>query len=303
MRVLRGHPSQWPRASGPAAVTVGVLDGVHTGHRSLIRRLDPSLLRTVLTFEPHPVEVLSPGTPPRLLTTLEERLELLEGAGVDQVGVLDLADIKEYEPRRFVEDVLVDRLSAGHVVCGGDFRFGKDRAGDTFLLAELGRQHDFIVDEAPMVTDTAGGVVSSSAIRALIEHGRVFEANEALGSVFSLTGPVIRGDRRGTEIGVPTANIELPGRKVVPAFGVYAGRVRFDGRRHVAAVNIGVRPTFGGDTPLVEAHLLDFEGDLYGQRMTVELAQYLRPELKFESVDDLVVRMHSDIDAARQLLA
>jgi riboflavin kinase / FMN adenylyltransferase len=302
MKVMTGHPSLWPHAAGPTAVTVGVLDGVHLGHRSLIRRLDPALARMVLTFEPHPVEVLRPGTHPRLLTTLEERIELFDGAGVDQVGVLDLNDIKEYEPRRFVTEVLVDRLSAKQVVCGGDFRFGRDRAGDPHLLAEMGKGHGFIVDEAPMIVDDGGSVLSSSAIRLLVETGRIAEANRALGSTFQITGEVVKGDQRGTEMGVPTVNLELPERKVVPLFGVYAGFARWDGRRHNAAINVGVRPTFGGGRPLVEAHILDFEGDLYGKALTVEFARYLRPELRFDTTEELMTQMERDIDETRSLL-
>lgn len=303
MRVLTGHPSLWARPSGKSAVIVGVLDGLHLGHRSLLHRLDPSFARTVLTFEPHPVEILRPGSHPRLLSTIEERLELLEGAGVDQVGVLDLSDIKEYEPARFVEEVLVERLAAAQVVCGLDFRFGRDRAGDANLLAVLGKDFGFEVDQARLIADESGGIISSSWIRTLIESGRPAEAAVMLGSTFRITGEVRHGDHRGAEIGVPTANIGLPARKVVPAFGVYAGNVVWGGRRHPSAINIGVRPTFGEGEPLVEAHLLDFEGDLYGERISVELAHYLRPEIAFDNVEDLVSQMGEDIARTRDLVS
>ncbi len=302
MKVMRGHPGLWTAEAGHSAVTIGVLDGVHLGHRSLIRRLDPSLVRTILIFEPHPVEVLRPGTHPRLLTTLEERLILLEDAGVDQVGVLDLTDVKEYEPARFVEEVLVERLSARQVVCGLDFRFGKDRTGDTYLLADLGKEFDFVVDRAPLIVDDAGDVLSSSAIRKLIEEGKPDQATRALGYPFHLTGVVEHGDRRGRELGVPTANIKLPSRKVTPAFGVYAGHVRWNDHRYMAAINIGVRPTFGEGDVLVEAHLLDFDADLYGEQIVVELEHYLRPEIKFDNIDDLIARMQTDITDTRRLL-
>ncbi len=303
MKVLTGHPSLWARPTGRSAVAIGVLDGVHLGHRSLLHRLDPSFTRTVLTFEPHPVEVLRPGWHPRLLTTIEERLELLDGAGVDQVGVLDLVDVREFDPVRFVQEVLVDRLAAAQVVCGLDFRFGRDRAGDVDLLGVLGKAHGFEVDRAQMVTDQSGGIISSTWIRTLIEAGRPAEAAGMLGSTFRITGEVRRGDSRGREIGVPTANIELPSRKVTPAFGVYAGNVKRGGRRHPAAINIGVRPTFGDGNPLVEAHLLDFEGDLYGERISVELAHYLRPEIAYDNVDDLVTQMGEDIARTRDLVS
>ena len=298
MRIWRGHPTVWPAVPGPVAVTIGVLDGVHIGHRSLIRRLDPSLVRTVLTFEPHPVEVLIPGTHPRLLTTLSERVELLAGVGVEQVGVLDLADIRELDPTRFVQEVLVERMGVGQVVAGTDFRFGRNRAGDTTLLTEMGRRYGFVVDLAPLV---AGGdeVISSSRIRALVEEGRPAEAAAALGSLFRMTGEVIRGDRRGREIGFPTANMEPPARKALPATGVYAGHATVQGERFTAAINVGVRPTFGGGRLLVESHILDFDRDIYGEEVVVELAQYLRPELRFDRVEDLVDRMTRDVEQTR----
>lgn len=302
MNVMRGHPALWTPSAGHTAITIGVLDGVHRGHRSLIRRLDPSLMRTALVFEPHPVEILHPGTHPRLLTTLEERIHLLGEAGVDQVGVLDLSDVKEYEARRFVEEVLVGLLSVRQIVCGPDFRFGKDRTGDQYLLSDLGREHGFVVDPAPLVQDESGSAVSSSGIRRLIEDGRTEAAAEALGSPFVLTGVVERGDGRGRQLGVPTANIELPDRKVTPAVGVYAGYVRWAEHRYPAAINIGVRPTFGAGGLLVEAHILDFDADLYGERIVIELAHYLRPELKFDSAEELIDRMQGDIAQTRTLL-
>jgi riboflavin kinase / FMN adenylyltransferase len=302
MRVWKGHPNTWPVVPGPVAVTIGVLDGVHLGHRSLLKRLDPSLVRTVLTFDPHPVEVLRPGTHPRLLTTVDERLDLLEGAGVDQVGILDLSDIRALDPARFVEEVLVERMGVAQVVAGTDFRFGKDRAGDTDLLIELGKGSGFAVDLAPLVSE-GDEVVSSSRIRAMIEEGRPAQAAVALGSLFRLTGEVIRGDGRGREIGFPTANMEPPARKAIPATGVYAGYATVAGERHGAAINVGVRPTFGGGRLLVESYLLDFDRVIYGEEIVVELAHYLRPELRFDRVDDLVDRMGHDVDETRSLLA
>lgn len=301
MRTWSGHPTVWPPVPGPVAATIGVLDGVHLGHRSLIRRLDPTLVRTVLTFDPHPVEVLIPGTHPRLLTTISERVGLLAGVGVEQVGVLDLADIRDLDPTRFVEEVLVERMGVGQLVAGADFRFGKNRGGDTDLLTELGRRHGFVVDIAPTVTEN-DQVISSSRIRSLIEEGRPADAAAALGSLFRVTGQVISGDKRGRAIGFPTANMEPPARKVLPAGGVYAGHVTALGERFIAAINIGVRPTFGGGRLLIESHLLDFDRDLYGEEIVVELAQYLRPELHFDRVEDLVDRMAQDVEDTRSLL-
>jgi riboflavin kinase / FMN adenylyltransferase len=301
MRVWTGPPQHWPESEGSSAVTIGVLDGVHLGHRSLIERLDPSHLGTVLTFDPHPIEVLRPGTHPRLITTIEERLDLLQGIGIDQAGVLDLDDIRELDPRRFVEEVLVGKVRVAHLITGPDFRFGKDRAGDTDLLAALAPEHGYRYQEIPLMGD-GGGVFSSSRIRGLIEEGRPAEAAVALGSRFRVSGEVIRGDRRGSRLGFPTANLAPPERKVVPAAGVYAGYAGVGEARHHAAINVGVRPTFGGGPFLIEAHLLDFDADIYGEEISVELAHFLRPEARFEVVEELVAQMEVDVDQTRALL-
>lgn len=301
MKIWTGHPDRWATSPGPTAVTIGVLDGVHEGHRALIRHLDPSLLRTVLTFEPHPVEVLRPGTHPRLITSIDERLDLLEALGIDQVGVLDLTHIKELSAERFVYEVLVETLDIGQIVTGPDFRFGKDRGGDTGLLASMGTEIGFAVTEAPLVGDEEG-VVSSSRIRVLIEEGRVAEAAQDLGSTFRVTGVVVPGDKRGRLLGYPTANLDPPARKVIPATGVYAGHATLGESRFAAAVNVGVRPTFGGSRLLIEAHFLDFEAEMYGEVISVELAHYLRPEARFDGVDDLVAQMALDVAETRALL-
>jgi len=293
--------ADWKPRDAPAALTIGVLDGVHRGHRALIDRLQGDLVPTVLTFDPHPVEVLRPGTPPRLITTIEERIGLFESVGVEQVGVLDLHDIKDLEPAAFVIDVLVERLNVGRIVVGPDFRFGKDRSGNTELLRGMGDDLGFSVSEIEFVGDH-DSVMASSRIRESIESGDVSGAAEALGSRFSITNTVVPGDRRGREIGFPTANLLPPERKVVPAFGVYAAFVRSRGEVHPAAVNVGVRPTFGGGDLLIEAFILDFDDEIYGERLTVEFVEYLRPELKFDGVDDLVVRMKEDVVRCREVL-
>lgn len=298
---LDGAPADWPEASAPTAVTCGVFDGVHFGHRSLLALLDQSLLTTVLTFEPHPVEVLVPGTHPRLLTTVAERIELLADQGIRQVGVLDLADIRHLAPEEFVTEVLVDRLRAAQVVVGSDYRFGHDRAGDAALLERMGADLGFETVVTPLL-QAGDGVVSSTRIRNLVAEGRVADAADALGSLFRITGTVVPGDRRGRELGFPTANLEPPARKVIPADGVYAGYAVVGGSRLPAAINVGVRPTFGEGHRLVEAFILDFDGDLYGETIGVEFADWLRPEARFDSVDDLVAQMDVDVDRTRQLL-
>lgn len=301
MRVLHSPFTGWETATQASSVTVGVLDGVHRGHRALLSRLDGSCERTVLTFDPHPVEVLRPGTPPRLITTIEERIELLEATGVSQVGVLDLTEIKDLPPDVFVEEVLLARLDMRHLVLGPDFRFGKDRTGDVGLLERLGDVHGFDVETVDLV-ETDGRPVSSSSIRRLIEAGRPAEAASQLTTRFKVTGPVIHGDKRGAGIGFPTANLKPPDRKVVPAIGVYAGFAHLRGTIRKAAVNVGVRPTFGGGDLLIEAYIMDLDEPIYGEEITIEFVEYLRPELDFPDVDDLITQMTQDVVDATRLL-
>lgn len=301
MKTLCTPWQEWPGAAGPSSVTIGVLDGVHVGHRALLSRLDTTMTPTVLTFDPHPVEVLRPGTPPRLITNIDERIDLLAEAGVEQVGVLDLAEIKELGPQEFVERVLVDKMSTGHLAVGRDFKFGRDRSGDVELLESLGSSLGFQVDAIDLVDDGADPV-SSSRIRRLIEEGDVAAAARLLGSRFRVTNHVVDGDKRGRDIGFPTANLHPPHRKVIPAKGIYACFVLIEGSRHDAAVSVGVRPTFGGGQLLIEAYILDFDGDIYGDEMTVEFVEYTRPELAFEGVDDLVAQMEEDVSETREIL-
>ena len=302
MKVLDGPWSGWDVGRRPTSATIGVLDGVHRGHRELLARLDPTMNRTVLTFDPHPVEVLRPGTPPRLLTTIEERVALLGDAGIETAGVLDLNEIKDLEAVDFVRGVLVAGLGIGHLVVGEDFRFGRDRTGDVGLLARLGAELGFRVETIALVARD-GAPVSSSRIRALVEMGEVATAADLLGSWFQVENEVVHGDERGRELGFPTANLRPPERKVVPATGVYSCFAIVDGMRHDAAVNVGVRPTFGGGELLIEAHILDFAGDIYGNTLTLEFVDYTRPELAFSGADELVARMGEDVARTRNVLA
>ena len=288
-------------STAPSSVTIGVFDGVHRGHRALISRLDGELAETVLTFDPHPVEVLAPGTPPRLITTIEERAELLRNAGVDQVGVLDLNEIKQLAPDEFVVELLIERLGMKHLVLGPDFRFGRDRSGDVSLLVELGGRHDFEVELVDLIADEHGPV-SSSRIRRMIEEGDVSRAGRHLTTRFKLSGPVIHGDKRGAAIGYPTANLAPPPRKVIPRDGVYAAFAHVGGEVKKAAVNVGLRPTFGGGERLIEAYMLDFDRKIYGEEVTVEFVEYLREELDFSEVDDLVAQMGEDVAESVKVL-
>ena len=302
MRVLRGSWRGWDLGPEKSSVTIGVLDGVHRGHQALIAGLDSDLVRTVLTFDPHPIEVLHPGTNPRLITTIEERVGLLEPWDIDQVGILDLTEIKDLGPEEFVDEVLVRTLRVGDLVAGPDFRFGKERAGDVKLLQTLGKSREFAIRVLDLVHDHEG-VVSSSRIREMIESGCMREAEEALGYGYQLSSTVVRGDNRGREIGFPTANLLPPGRKVIPAIGVYAAFARVGGEVHEAAVSVGVRPTFGGGDLLIEAHILEFSDEIYDEVLTVEFVDFLRPELTFNGVDDLITAMRSDVENTRRRLA
>lgn len=303
MKVLTGSPESWNRPSGQTALTIGVFDGVHRGHRELLARAFENDGRpAVVTFDPHPVEVLTTGIAPRLITVLDERLALLEEVGVGLVAVLDLADVRYLEPESFVQSVLLERMNAGSLTVGIDFQFGRDRSGDVAFLEKAGAEHGFGVDAIDLV-GSDGAQVSSTRIRNLIEGSHIEQANDLLGSRYRLTNRVLHGDERGREIGFPTANLRLPTRKVIPGDGVYATVATLDGQSHIAATNVGVRPTFGGGDRLVEAYLLDFNDDIYDQDLTLEFVAHLRPELKFDKVSDLIDQMAGDVEQARDIVA
>jgi riboflavin kinase/FMN adenylyltransferase len=273
-------------------IAVGEFDGVHLGHRAVIAGSD-----TVLTFEPHPLVVVRPEAAPRLLTSLEVKIELISELGVQELVVIPFDQgFAHQSPQEFVEHVLVDQLGAEHVSVGENFRFGHRAAGDTAMLAADGRFETRVV---PLV-EADGEVISSSRIRALVAGGDVESAARLLGARFRLRGEVVSGDRRGRTLGFPTANIVPDELLVCPGHGVYAARI---GARP-AAVNVGVRPTFGtGRAVLVEAFLLDFDGDLYGEVLTVEFVARLRGERRFDSVETLVEQMRRDVERTRELAA
>ncbi len=275
----------------PRRVAVGEFDGVHIGHREVIAGND-----TVLTFEPHPALVLKPDHGPRLLTSLDLKIELVEELGVEELVVVDFDEQFAHQAAaEFINRVLVDQLAATHVSVGDNFRFGHAALGNVLELQEDNRFETRVV---PLV-EVDGVPVSSTRIRALIAAGEVADAERLLGAPFRIRGEVVPGDRRGRQLGFPTANIVPDPKLACPQHGVYACRV---GERP-AAVNVGVRPTFGADLrPLVEAYLLDFDGDLYGQQLTVEFARRLRGEERFVSVDALVAQMERDVERTRELL-
>lgn len=310
MKVLTGDPTQWDLASQRSVVAIGVFDGVHRGHQAVLEELvhlAPSedgthAQRAVLTFDPHPLAVVAPQRAPKLLGTLGQRLRHLEGMGVDVVGVLPFGQIRNMDPHDFVQLVLVDALAAKAVAVGTDFRFGKDRAGDVEMLLSIGTESGFAVDAVALLAEDDSRL-SSTRIRRLIGAGEVAEAGDLLGRSYAVEGPVVRGDGRGRTIGVPTANVNYDPTVVLPATGVYAGRVVVEGESVLAVTNVGTRPTFDGRSVTVEAHLLDWAGDLYGRVIEVEFVARIRPERKFDGVESLVAQIHADVAAARGLFA
>lgn len=314
MHVYR-DPAEFPAPRRGSALTIGFYDGVHLGHRVVIgevRRLAAELgaASVVLTFDPHPARVVRPESAPLLLTDLEQRIELLATTGVDAVLVLPFDEARAKEAAEdFVQEVLVGCLGARAVVVGEDFHFGAQRRGDVALLRAMGRTAGFEVDGLQLLASaaTAATPVSSTAIRSALAAGDIESANRMLGRPHELRGTVVHGDGRGgPELGFPTANLDLPTDLQLPAHGIYAAwYLRPDGRRYAAAVNVGVRPTFyeRADTALVEAYLLDHDGDLYGERARLQFVARLRGEERFASVDDLVAQMHADVARVREILA
>jgi riboflavin kinase/FMN adenylyltransferase len=277
--------------AGRRSVAVGTFDGVHLGHREVIRGSD-----SVLTFEPHPVSVVAPQHTPKLLTTLERKAELIASLGVQELIVIPFdAAFAMRSADAFIDDVLVGALGAEQVSVGENFRFGHLAQGDARLLAADGR---FATVVHPLL-EVDGEIVSSSHIRALVLAGEVAEANRMLGSPFRLTGEVTCGDERGRDLGFPTANIVPEEALACPGHGVYACMA--DGRP--AAVSIGVRPTFvTGRGELIEAYLLDFDGDLYGQSLSLDFLQRLRGERRFDSAAALIEQMHRDVERTREVV-
>jgi riboflavin kinase / FMN adenylyltransferase len=305
MRIVRGLPSA-PPDRRPSAVALGVFDGVHLGHRAILgaavahaRAIGSPAV--ACTFDPHPLEVLQPDRAPLAITTLDERLELIAACGVDEVVVLAFTrELAAMEPEAFVKDVLVDRLAARQVVVGFNHRFGRGARGDAALLRELGARGGFGVDVIePLTVD--GVPVSSTAIRAALGRGDLEAAVRMLGRPYTLPGKVVAGAGRGRTLGFPTANI-APDRPVLVAPGVYACTVEVANQPRRAVVNVGVRPTFDEKTLAVEAYLLDFSGDLYGQTVRLMFRSRVREERRFSSVDALRAQIADDVETARRRL-
>jgi riboflavin kinase/FMN adenylyltransferase len=307
-----------PADLGRTVVTIGMYDGVHRGHQKLIgaavararamRR--PCLL---LTFDPHPAEVVRPGSHPAILTSLDRKAELVAGLGVDAMCVLPFtAEFMRLPPETFTHTVLVEHLHAAQVVVGENFTYGHKAAGTVTTLTAEGRRFGFAVEGVPLAEDTSDSgdvTISSTYIRACVAAGDMVSAARALGRPHRVDGVVVRGDRRGRNLGYPTANVESQPYTAVPADGVYAGHlVTRDPRsgasreRHPAAISVGTNPTFQGSRRTVEAYVLDYDGDLYGEHVGVEFTSRLRPMEAFPDVDALLAAMAKDVSDTRQIL-
>ncbi|MGX7679950.1 bifunctional riboflavin kinase/FAD synthetase [Jatrophihabitans sp. DSM 45814] len=311
-RGLEAIPTGW----GRCVATIGVFDGVHRGHQQIIARAKdvarPRDLPVVLiTFTPHPSEVVRPGSHPPLLTTNTRKAELAAQFGVDVVVFIPFTvEFSHLSPAEFVHQALVADLHADAVVVGENFRFGHKASGDVSMLVELGQRFGFDAEGVPLLSEVSRPI-SSTYIRSCVEAGDLDAASHALGRPHRLDGVVVRGDQRGRDLGFPTANVRAETFAAVPADGVYAGRVvrldewgntRTDTESRIAAISVGTNPTFDGRHRSVEAYILDFDGDLYGQNLGVEFVSRLRGMVKFDSIADLVVQMADDVERTRSLL-
>jgi riboflavin kinase/FMN adenylyltransferase len=322
-RGLAEVPVGWGAPDG-CVVTIGFFDGVHQGHRRVVRRAvelarQRSARSVVVTFDPHPTEIVRPGTHPALLSTPEHRADLMESLGVDAVLVLPFTlELSKLSPEQFVQRVLVDRLHTTAVVVGENFRFGHRAAGDVAVLTELGERYGFTVEGLSLVVPEAGGSAaaeppeprfSSTDVRRLVLSGDVEGAARCLGRPHRVEGVVVRGAQRGRQMGFPTANLDTPPHTAIPADGVYAGWLlaktdKAQPEMMPAAISVGTNPTFDGTQRTVEAYAIGRTGlDLYDQHVAVDFLARLRGMERFDSMEELVKRMHQDVDEASALLA
>ncbi|GIJ07231.1 bifunctional riboflavin kinase/FAD synthetase [Micromonospora andamanensis] len=308
MQRWRGYDAA-PGGWGRSVVTIGVFDGVHKGHQATIghavaRAGELGVQSVVVTFDPHPAEVVRPGSHPAVLTEPSRKAELIEALGADVLCVMPFTpEVSRLSAEAFVHDVLVEHLHAALVVVGDNFRFGHRAAGDVALLERLGRTFGFAVEAPPLVAES-GTVFSSTYIRSCVDAGDVTAAANALGRPHRLEGVVVRGDQRGRELGYPTANLLCHRYAAVPADGVYAARMVRRGQREplAAAVSIGTNPTFSGRERRVEAYALDFDGDLYGERLALDFVAHLRGQVRFDAIEPLIAQIAEDVERTRRVL-
>ncbi|HVF39139.1 MAG TPA: bifunctional riboflavin kinase/FAD synthetase, partial [Gemmatimonadaceae bacterium] len=305
---MNGSSGLPPTVAG-TVVTVGTFDGVHRGHLDVIERLVararraglPSLL---VSFEPHPLEIVNPGAAPQILTTLDEKLEVIAASGLDYVAIVPFThDLALFEAREFVERILRDRFRMRELLIGHDHGFGHRRAGNVSVLQELGAEHGFPVDVVEAVSLADGQHVSSTTIRRAIAGGDLGRATAGLGRPYSVSGHVIAGHARGRKLGFATLNLSPPGkRKLLPPDGVYAVRVQAPDGEYNGMLNLGPRPTFGESERSIEAHLFDVDGDFYGKHIRVDFIAFLRDTRKFASADELISQLGKDRESALRAL-
>jgi len=289
-------------------MTIGVFDGVHLGHQRIIHSLinqahDAGGPALVLTFDPHPAIVLGKKSDFKCLCSTNERVELLESYGVDAVIVQQFTSKFAQQSASVFMQQVVKRTGLRGLVIGYDTALGRGREGNAVRLGEIGKELGYSVESVPALEDD-NGIITSTRIRGNIAAGEVSSATTALGRPYVISGPVIHGDGRGHRINIPTANLDVPVGKVAPANGIYACWAWVDGQKYRAATNVGVRPTFTPDlpAPIIEAHLLDIDHDLYGKNLSLEFIEYLRPEEKYDSVAALLDQIHIDIAHTREIL-
>lgn len=294
-------------AGRPSAVTLGKFDGVHRGHQHLVAELlqharEQDLASVVITLHPHPVSVLRPGTPITYLCSLEERVALLRGLGADHVGVLSFtSELAELSYQDFV-GLLVEELDMRLLLSGPDFVVGRDREGTAEALRRLGRDRGFALEQASLLEE-GEEKVGSGAVREALSKGEMETVIQLLGRPFALRGPVVRGAERGKTIGFPTANIAIAPDLALPAFGVYVTRAYLGETTYQSVTNIGRRPTFDESRPVIETHLLDYDGECYERELRIELLHRLREERRFDGADELVAQIGRDITEAREYLS
>jgi len=290
-----------------AVIALGNFDGFHLGHRAIIAHAAEiakakNLPLTLMSFEPHPREFFAKDKAGLRIYDLRSKLAIAKEQGVEKVFLLRFdTDFASLSAEEFIRDVLVKKLSAKHIITGENFCFGKDRKGDKDFLAKFAEELGFAYTAHPHIEDESGKAVSSSAIRDFLAQGDLESANKLLVKKYHIQGRVKHGEKRGKTIGFPTANLSL-NKLFLPKFGVYAVRVFVDGVNYNAVANLGVKPTFGVFAPLLEVHIFDFSGDIYGKKICVEFIDFIRPEQKFSSFDELKVQIGKDVKTAKQIL-
>jgi len=310
MRVVGvGEEAELPSDAGATVVTVGTFDGVHCGHRDVVSRLVARAraahrVSLLVTFEPHPLEIINPSAAPGLLTTRDEKLSLLAKTALDWVAIVPFTpELAQLPAAEFVDSILLGRFGMAELLIGHDHGFGRGREGDITLLRALGKSRGFKVDAVSPVLTSDGEPVSSTLVRRALAAGELERARALLGRAYSVSGPVVAGDARGRLLGFPTLNVDIAdSRKLLPPDGVYAVRVEGSRGRFDGMMNLGGRPTFGDERRRIEVHLFDVDGDFYGDRVDVAFVARLRDTMRFSGPDALVAQLRLDADAARRAL-